>query len=219
MTKKISVIFADDHELMHYSINLILSMEENIHLAAEAYNGEQLIKLVELHNPDVVLIDVKMPVMDGIEATRIISKKYPHVGIIAISMFSEDHLIAGMLQAGASGYLMKNAKRTEILEAIHHAANNKSYFSKEVANKLAVSLQMPGAATRRHGLVSFTEKELMVLVRICQQYSTKEIALQLNLSVRTIEGYRERLFEKTGKHNMAGLAVYAMQHSIYNPQC
>lgn len=215
----IRIILADDHEIFRDGFQSLLQKQTGIQLQAEAANGEQLITLVEKYLPDVVLTDIRMPLMDGIEATRVIAGKYPQVAIIALSMFNDDRLIIDMLEAGAKGYLIKNAHKTEIIDAINTVSQHKPYYCSattvKLAHMVANSQFSPGAPSIK---LKFTEKEKEVICLICRQFSNKEISEELHLSIRTIEGYRERILEKTGSRNTAGIVIYAIKHNIYTPE-
>ena len=214
----INIIMADDHEIFRDGFAVMFRRSTDIKLIAEARNGRQLVTLVEKHNPDIVLTDIKMPDMDGVEATRIITNKFPQVGIIALSMFDDDNLIIDMLDAGAKGYLLKNAHKKEIIEAIRTVNSNDPYYCNHTSAKLAALI-----ATSRFNpnkpvdKIAFNEKELEVMRFICKQFSTKEISEAMHLSGRTIEGYREKILEKTLARNTAGIVVYAIQHGIFKP--
>jgi DNA-binding NarL/FixJ family response regulator len=214
----ISVIVADDHEIFRDGINTLINKQEGIRIVAEASNGEQLVQLTKLHLPDVILADIEMPVMNGIEATRIITQKFPGVGIIALSFSDNIHMIAEMIDAGASGYLLKNALKKEIIEAIRAVSANKSYYcmgtSQKLSNALARNSLNPGDSIKQ---LRFTKREKDIINLICEELSTQGIAAKLNLGIRTIEGYRARLLQKTGCHNTPGLVVYIMQHNLYKP--
>jgi len=214
----VKIILADDHEIFRDGFHSLLKNQTGIVLLAEAANGQQLVTLTAKHLPDVVLTDIKMPVMDGIEATRIITEKYPQVGIIALSMFNDDKLIIDMLEAGAKGYLIKNAHKTEIIDAINTVAQHNQYYCSATGIKLtqliANSRFNPNDPNSK---MIFSDKEKEVICLICQEFSNKEISLALHLSIRTIEGYRERILQKTNSRNTAGIVVYAIRNNIFIP--
>ncbi|MBI3720218.1 MAG: response regulator transcription factor [Sphingobacteriales bacterium] len=214
----IKIILADDHEIFRDGFTVMMKKQTGIELVAEARNGEQLLSLVARHLPDVVLTDIKMPDMDGIEATRIITAEYPQVGIIALSMFDDDNLIIDMLEAGAKGYLLKNAQKKEIIEAIKTVNRNEPYYCNNTSQKLARLIAQShfheGKPVKNAG---FTQRELEIIQLICNQNSNKEISEELHLSVRTIEGYREQILEKTNAKNTVGIVIYAIRHHIYKP--
>jgi DNA-binding NarL/FixJ family response regulator len=166
-----------------------------------------------------VVTDIKMPILNGIEATKTISSRFPRIGIICLSMHDEDDLILEMLEAGAKGYLLKNADKDEVLDAIHAVYNGDPYYCRSTNAKLARLI----AKNKYHSFTrtekpEFNEKELEVIQLICQEFTNKEIGEKLFLSVRTVEGYRLRILEKMQVKNSVGLVVYAIQHGYFQPK-
>lgn len=214
----IRIIIADDHELLRDAYKDLVRNQPDLDLIAEAVNGEQLVRLVARHLPDIVLTDIMMPVKSGVEATRIITRDYPQVSVIAFSFFHQDHFIIDMLQAGVKGYLSKSASKREILEAIKTVHRNQSYFCNLTSirvNKLIAQKNItPNYLTTKE---IFSDKEREVINLICREYSNKDISVALSLSVRTIEGYRERILEKTNSKNVAGIILYAIRNNLYIP--
>jgi len=212
----IRVIVADDHEIFRDGFRALLKKQQDIELVAEAENGKELLELTQKFKPDVVITDIKMPKSDGIQATRILEEKYPHIGVIALSMFDEENLIVEMLEAGAKGYLLKNAAKDEIIEAIKTVFNNGTYYCHHTSNRLA---QMIASSKfnpyRKSKTPNFNEKEIEIIQKICEGLSSRNIADTLHLSIRTIEGYREKIQEKMKVHNTAGIVVYAIKKGIY----
>ena len=216
----IKLIIADDHEIFRDGLKLMLARQDEIELIGEADNGKDLLELVEKQHPDVVLTDIKMPIMDGIEATRILSEKYPDLGIIGLSMFNEDNLIIDMLEAGAKGYLLKNADKKEVLEAIKTVYQQDNYYCRQTSSKLAQMIAKskfnPFAQKNR---TEFSDREKEIIALICQEFTNKEIGEKLFLSSRTVEGYRMKILEKMNVKNTVGIVVYAMKHGLYiSPQ-
>jgi DNA-binding NarL/FixJ family response regulator len=212
----INIIIADDHELFRDGFKVLLNKIKSVKLVAEAGNGEELIQLVQQHRPDIVITDIKMPLMDGITATRLLSKQFPQTGIIALSMFEEENLVVDMLEAGAKGYLLKNAQKAEILHAITEVYHGNNFYCAET-NKKLINL-IARSSHESHYRVNrndFNERELSIIRLICQEMSNREIAEQLNLSKRTVEGYRDRIMEKIGAKNSIGIVIYALRHAIY----
>lgn len=212
----IKIILADDHEIFRDGFKVMIKKQPSVQLIGEASNGEELVRLTSDLLPDVVITDIKMPVMDGIEAAKQITRDFPQIGIIALSMFDEENLIVEMLEAGAKGYLLKNAHKDEIIEAIKTVDRNHTYYcngtTAKLANMIAKSNFKPSMKVVKP---EFSERELAVIRYICQEMSNKEIASNLNLSIRTIEGYRDRILEKIGAKNAAGIVVYAIKNNIY----
>ena len=213
--KPISVVIADDHEIFRHGLKLIFvnHYSDSVQIIAEAGDGVELIALVEELKPDVVLTDIKMPVMNGIEACKKITAKHPRTKTIALSLFDETDSVVEMLHAGASGYLIKSTSGQELITAIRTVVNGDCYYCSSVSDKLYGS-QRTAPRKSRTVTQSFTKQEVNVMKLLCQQLTTKEIADSLGLATRTIEDYRNRIQEKTGARNMVGVALYAMYNRI-----
>ena len=215
----IRIILADDHELFRDGFKVMINKQPAFDLVAEAANGEELVQLVREYKPDVVVTDIKMPKMDGIAAAKKLSVEFPLLGIIALSMFDEEHLIVDMLEAGAKGYLLKNAHKEEITEAIKTVFAGDTYHCHSASIKLAQLIaKSKYNPYRNHISPQLTERERDVMLRICKQMSNKEIAFELDLSVRTIEGIRDKIQEKIGEKNVVGMVIYAIKNKIYQPE-
>jgi two-component system, NarL family, response regulator NreC len=211
----IKLLIADDHEIFRDGFKLMLSKFTDIELVGEAENGRELVELTKKLKPDVIITDIKMPIMDGIDATQKISEKYPDIGIIGLSMFDEDDLIIDMLEAGAKGFLIKNAGKLEITEAIRTVYEGEPYYCKTTSHKLtnliAKSRFNPYKKVTK---IEFTEKERTIIQLICKELSNKEIADKLFVSSRTVEGHRLKILDKMNVKNTVGLVVYAMKHGL-----
>jgi DNA-binding NarL/FixJ family response regulator len=207
----IDIILADDHEIFRDGFAVMLNKIPEINLVGEAANGEELIKLTRKLKPDVIVTDIKMPVMDGIEATRQIKK-----GIIALSMFDEEELIVDMLEAGARGYLLKNAYKEEIIAAVKSVNKDEPYYCRNTTNKLAQMIAKSNFNPYKNiTRPEFSERETAIIRLICREFSNKEIAEELSLSKRTVEGYRENILQKIDAKNSVGIVVYAIKHKIF----
>jgi DNA-binding NarL/FixJ family response regulator len=213
----IKIVLADDHEIFRDGFKAMLKKQPSVELIGEACNGEELIEVTRLARPDVVVTDIKMPKMDGLEATKVLSKEFPEIGIIALSMIDEETLIVDMMEAGAKGYLLKNAHKNEIVEAIKAVNSGNIYYCDGASAKLTKLIAKSDriAFNKKAPRVEFSQKEIDVILFICQELTNKEIADRLNLSIRTIEGYRDRLLEKIGARNSAGIVIYAIRNNIY----
>jgi DNA-binding NarL/FixJ family response regulator len=215
----IRIILADDHEIFRDGFKVMLKKQPAVQLVAEASNGEELVKLTHELKPDVVVTDIKMPRLDGVEAAKRLTHDLPQIGIIALSMFDEENLIVDMLEAGAKGYLLKNAHKDEIIEAINTVNMGQTYYCNDTSSKLAQMIARSNfKPSMKPAKPDFSEKEFAVIRFICQEMSNKEMAYHLNLSIRTIEGYRDRILEKIGAKNAAGIVVYAIKNNIYQVQ-
>lgn len=215
LSHEIEVIIADDHELFRDGFKLMLSKQKQIKVVAEAENGKELVELVQLHKPQIVITDIKMPHLDGIEATKKIAETHPTIGIIGLSMFDEDDLIIDMLEAGAKGYLLKNADKEKILEAIQTVYEGNPYYCHTTSNKLtqliAKSKYNP---YKKNKTIDFSPKEIEIIQLICKQLTNKEIGEKLFMSSRTVEGYRLKIMEKMDVKNPVGLVLYALKTKL-----
>lgn len=216
-TTTIKIVLADDHEIFRDGFKAMLKKQPLVELLGEASNGNELVDLVRRLKPDVVVTDIKMPKMDGLQATKLLSKEFPHIGIIALSMMDEENLILDMMESGARGYLIKNAHKDEIIKAIKMVFDNHIYFCNETSLKLTKRI---AKSEKIHYIkkdvdLDFTPKEIEIIKCICEEMSNKEIAEKKNLSIRTIEGYRDKILEKIGAKNSVGIVVYAIRSKIY----
>jgi DNA-binding NarL/FixJ family response regulator len=211
----IKIVIADDHELFRDGLKLMLSRQKNIVVLDEAVNGSELLHLVNTLQPNVVVTDIKMPIVDGLEATKHIVANHPNIGIIALSMFDDDDLIVDMLEAGAKGYLLKNADKEQIIEAIETVYIGNTYYCKNTSNKLAkMIVKSSFNPYKQNEKQAFTPKELQLTQLICEGLTTKEIAESMFTSIRTIEGVRAKLLEKMGVSNSVGVVIYAVKNGL-----
>jgi len=219
MTKpysRIKVLIADDHEMVRDGLNVMSSRIEEFEIIAEAKDGLELVQLTHKHNPDVILTDVKMPGLTGIKATEIILKEYPHIGVIALSSFDEENLVLDMLNAGARGYVLKNAGKKELTEAVTTVYKGQPYYSREISQKLAKAISGRGNFTAARKIrEQFTEREMEVIELICEGLSSKQIAARLGIKTRTVERYRDNIMTKMEVKNAAGVVNYAFKYGLY----
>ena len=167
------------------------------------------------NQPDVILLDLRMPVMDGVEAQQKIRKLYPDIKVIIVTMEDDEQYILHLINEGVNGYLLKNADPDEVELAIQKVVEKGFYFSEDISK-----LVMKGLVSKdKHDMsivLDLNEREVEILKLICKEFTAAEIADKLNLSVRTIEGYRQKLLEKSGAKNMAGLVVFAIKHNLFH---
>ncbi len=215
MKNSITLVIADDHEIFRDGLALMLSRQEGFVLAGQAGDGKELLRLVEEHRPDMVLTDIKMPLLDGISATRTLLRQNPDLKIIALSMFEEENLIVEMLEAGAKGYLLKNADKKEILEAIATVNEGNIFYCKHTTARLAAMIvKSKFDPLKKNPGALFTDREKDIIRLICRQNTAQEIGKLLFLSKRTVEGYRTRILEKMEVKNTAGVVVFALKHNL-----
>jgi DNA-binding NarL/FixJ family response regulator len=214
MSKPIRVIIADDHALFRAGVKTALSIKKDIELIAEADNGMQLLNLLKHIEPDVILLDIHMPIMDGIATLPEIRKLYPQVKVIILSMHNDHSMISKLMEIGANSYLTKNSDSETIYSAIKTCYEQEFFFN-ELTNKALLT----GLRTRRSDgsapmEVNLTDKELTILKLMCEEKTTKEIADLVDISPRTVEAIRDKLKTKTGAKSMAGLVMYAVKNGI-----
>jgi len=215
MNYDIRLVVADDHEIFLDGLALMLSRQENIILVGQAGDGRELLEVVAREKPDVVMTDIKMPRMDGITATREMIRLQPDARIIALSMFDEENQIVEMLEAGAKGYLLKNADKQEILDAIANVYEDRVYYCKSTSAKLAGMIAKSKFNPYKHKeQISFTEREQEIIQLICLQFTAQQIGDKIFLSKRTVEGYRTRILEKMNVRNTAGVVMYALKNNL-----
>ena len=214
--KKIKVIIADDQEIFLEALKMMLSKFDFIEITGEAYNGREVIDLVVKEKPDVIITDVQMPEMDGVELTRELQGCYPEIKIIALTAYNEDHYVVDMLEAGAKGYLIKSSKKEKVAEAVYAVQGNAYYFCETTSPRLIQKIarsRIKVTVTEDASALSPTEQEIVRL--ICEQFSSKEIADQLCIGEKTVENYRNRIYDKVGVKNMAGIVLYAIRSGLF----
>ncbi|PXW16188.1 MULTISPECIES: response regulator transcription factor [Chryseobacterium] len=213
----IRVIIVDDEALFRQGISLLIQREKDIELVSDFSNGKELLdELVTLEKlPDIILMDLNMPEINGVEATKQIHIKYPQIRIIALTSYNTKAFIVNMIQSGACSFLKKNSSPAELLTAIREVHSKGFFYNNEVMEALHQNLIEPKKKVSSifdANHISKREKEVLEL--ICKQYNTSEIADQLFISSRTVEGHRNSLLLKTGAKNTAGLVVYAIESKI-----
>ncbi len=217
MDKTLKVIIADDHMIVRDGLRSLLERQPDMEVVAEADNGRIALKLVKELSPDVVIMDIGMRELNGIDATRQIVKMSPGVKVLALSMYSDKRFIKGMLKAGASGYMLKDSAFKELIDAIRVIVENKIYISPSVANIITEDYlkQSPESDGSTRSLLS--SRELEVLQLLVEGMSTKQIASSLRLSIKTIESHRSRIMKKIDVNNIADLTRYAIREGINSP--
>ncbi|MEZ4826314.1 MAG: response regulator transcription factor [Bacteroidia bacterium] len=212
---KIKIGTADDHSLFRIGLSSLLEENPDFKIVLQASNGNALIRDIPDTKPDIILLDLNMPVMDGMEAAGIIKTEYPEIRLIALSGYDKEEFILRMIEMGINGFLNKNSEPEEVEMAIYSVMENGFYFNDHVSRVI-----LKGLLTKKrinptfNKDAEFSEKEYEILRLICEEYTNKEISDKLYMSVRTIEGYRNSLLKKTGARNTAGLVVFAYKNGI-----
>jgi len=213
----IKIILADDHAVLRHGLSRSFEQEEDIKIIGHAKDGLSTIDMVRELSPDIVVMDIGMPDLNGIEATRIIKKDYPDVKVVALSMHSSDKYIREMFRAGASAYLLKNCPFEELLEAVRTVAGGKSYISPSIGDMVIKEY-----ASKTEGEKSvfsiLTQREREVLQLLAEGKTTKQIGLSLHISPKTVEAHRLKMMDKLGIDNIAQLTKYAIQEGLTEPE-
>jgi DNA-binding NarL/FixJ family response regulator len=209
------IIIVDDHDIFRDGIKSLLTMENLADVIAEASNGKIFIDLLESCKPDLVLMDIDMPVMNGVEATKKAIEKFPDLNVLVFTMFGDEKYYYQMIEAGAKGFLLKSSNKSELEKAIFEVYSGRSYFSNELLRQIIVKI---GSHKPTHSdgkkFITFTERETEVIQLICKGLSTIEIGQQIHLSPKTVENYRTKILQKTKCKNSVQLVVYALKNGI-----
>jgi len=211
----IKVAIADDHKIFRKGVILSLRHYSNIKFVLEADNGEELLNGLDEAKPDVILMDLRMPVKDGIEATKFISKHYPKIAVIVLTMHEDDRFVTHLMENGANGYLLKSTDPSEIKKAITDVIS-KGYYLNNFVNRILLKR----AHNKTKSIPSLnndfpvTDKEKDVLRYICMEFTSQEIGQKMEISPRTVESIKERLMERFGVKNTAGLVFFAVKNNL-----
>ncbi|MEO6068915.1 MAG: response regulator transcription factor [Chitinophagaceae bacterium] len=211
----IKVAIADDHKIFRKGVILSLRPFTNIKFVLEADNGVELLDGIAGADPDVVLMDLKMPQKDGIETTKELSKQYPNTHVIVLSMYEDERFVYHLMENGAHGYLLKNAEPQEIRKAIIDV-HEKGYYLNNFVNRILLKrshAKQKTAPTLSHE-ISVNEREKDVLKFICMEFTAQEIAQKMDISPRTVEAIKDRLMERFGSKNTAGLVFFAVKNNL-----
>ena len=212
--KVISVIIADDHELVRSGIRSMIEKRSDMKVVAEAENGRTTLKLVQKLSPDIVIMDVKMPDLNGIEATRQVLDNSPGVKILALSMHSDKDFIREMLKAGASGYMLKDSAFSEVVNAIHAVVSNEVYLDPHIA-KIVTEDYVCNLSNNDSSIRSvLTSRELEAIQLLAEGKSMKQVARILKVSIKTIESRRRNIMDKLGIDNIADLVKYSIREGL-----
>jgi len=203
-------MIVEDHAIFREGLKRVIGEMSGVELIGEAEHGARFIEILKKKKPDIVLMDIKMPVMDGIEATGKALEIYPDLKIIILTMFGEEEFLYSLIQKGISGFILKTAKLTEIERAIQMVSEGKQYYSPEINGLLVNRLRKLSSSE----IESLSARETEVLSLICKGFSTKQIADKLCASKRTVEGYKARLLEKTGQPSTLNLVIFALRNKM-----
>jgi len=212
--KKISVLLVDDHTVVRQGLRALLSAEEDMEVVGEAENGRQAVMLAKKTPPDVVVMDVAMPLLNGCEAPRQILKSLPMTKVLVLSSYGDDECVEQLMQAGASGYLLKQTAANDLLKAIREVKNGNSFFSPVIARRLREHCRdaFSSLSAKKNG--ELTSRETEVLQLIAEGFSNKQIAGELGISIKTVEKHRQQVMNKLNIHDVAGLTRHAISKGL-----
>jgi DNA-binding NarL/FixJ family response regulator len=213
--KPIRILVADDHTVVRDGLRAVLERQPDMEIVAEAADGRECLRLAEEHSPDVVIMDIAMPHMNGMEATRRILASQTHCAVVILSMHQDESYVLGSLKAGAKGYLLKDSARTEIIDAIRAVSQGHSFLTRKISRMLQEDyiqqLERRGLDDR-YDLLTGREREILQLV--AEGRANKEVASLLNISLTTVETHRTHVLQKLGLHSIPELILYAVRKGI-----
>lgn len=211
---KIKIAIADDHQICRDGLISMLD-PAYYEIVGQAENGNGILEVAKNSNPDIIFMDIQMPTMDGIEVAKLIKDRFPSIHIIALTMHGQESYITDMIDAGASGYLSKNALRAEIIEAIQTVIQHKQYYCKTTSKIIAKIIQKNNNNSRTRMSYDLNETEIKIIKLICDEYNSESIGKLLFLSKRTIDGARLRIQTKLNVNTTAGIVKFAIENGIY----
>ena len=215
MEDKIDLLIVDDHKIFRDGLKLLLSHFSFVGDILEASNGKEFLDIHDEVSPDIVLMDINMPVMGGIEATREALEKYPDLKVIVLTTFHDENYVEQMMIMGVEGYMLKRSTPDEFEAALLRVQSGGNYFSDEIVKTVAKNLQrIRTEAERKSSLPSFTQREREVLDLICQGYNNEQIADLIHVSPKTVEKHKSSLFQKTDTNNTVNLIIYAFKNGL-----
>lgn len=210
----ISVFVVEDHAIVREGLQVLLSLDPQIEVVGETDNGRDAVRLIGVYNPDLLITDLSMPGMNGIEAIREIRNRYPNVRIIVLTVHQTEEHIRAALEAGANGYVLKNSTHAELLHAIRTVMDGKSYLSPVVSEKIIVGYLNGRNVDAKSPWEALTPRERVVLKLIAEGRQNKQIATYLSISVKTVEKHRANIMRKLNLHNAASLTAYAIERQL-----
>jgi DNA-binding NarL/FixJ family response regulator len=214
----LKILLADDHRIMRAGLRSLLGKEPDMKVVAEAADGRTAVRMAREVSPDVVIIDITMPDLNGVEATHQILTELPSAKVIALSMHSDEQFVSGMLKAGASGYLLKDCAADELVQAIRAVLGGETYLSPKIASIVVEDYRRELSKDELTKAPELTAREREVLQLVAEGETSKKIAAQLHVSVKTIEAHRQQIMDKLGIHTVAGLTKYAIRKGITSIQ-
>src|ERR1051325_5726201 len=214
--EKVRLLLVDDHLVVRQGLRALLEAEADLTIVGEAETGRQAVQLAKKYLPDVVIMDIAMPMLNGLEATRIILKEVPNVKVLVLSSYSDDEYVQQLTEVGVAGYLLKQTAASDLIKAVREARKGNAFFSPAISKRLLEHYRQAFRKGRplRHAANRLTSRESEVLQLIAEGKANKQIASELGLSIKTVEKHRQQLMNKLGIHDIAGLTRYAIAKGI-----
>lgn len=219
MTKrKHGIVIVDDHKIFRDGLKFVINQMDDLEVIGEASNGNEFLSIIEKKGADLVIMDISMPQLNGIEATKSAVALYPGIKILVLSMFCDEEYYFQMVQAGVMGFVLKESGKDELEDAIRAVLSGETYFSQNLLRDIIVNFHSPGkqAKEQKEQDYNFTKRESEILKLICEGYSNNQIADKLFISIRTVEGHKSNLISKTGVKNTISLVMYALKKNLIN---
>lgn len=214
MGNVVRVLIADDHTIVREGLQLLLSRDPEIEVVAEASSGREAVRLATEHHPDVVIMDISMPDLDGLEAIRIIRAQCPHTQVLILSVHGSESYFFRALQAGVSGYILKSTTAEELIRAVHAVAQGDAFLYPPMARKLIEEFRRQEGPRGDSGYASLTNREREILLLLAQGLTNREIGERLVISPSTVQAHRTHIMEKLGLSSRADLIRYAIRHGL-----
>lgn len=215
----IRILLADDHKIVRDGLRCLLEQQEDMEVVGEAENGRTAVELARTLSPNVAILDIGMPDLNGVDAAKKMTAKAPGVKVIALSMHSDRRFVEGMFRAGAAGYLLKDCAFEELARAVRAVAGGQTYLSPVISTVLVADYLTKSEAAEAVDADVLTTREREVLQLLAEGHSTKAVAARLHVSVKTIETHRQRVMAKLDIHSIAGLTKYAIREGLTSPDC
>jgi len=210
----VNVLLADDHKIVRDGLRILIENHGNMNVVAEAENGQRAINLARELHPEVIIMDISMPDINGIDATRKITSDFPGIKVIALSMHTDRHFVVGMLEAGAAGYLLKDCAFEELVSAIHTVLDNHTYLSPTITDIVVRNYVNKASKTSAVSSAELTARERELLQLLAEGMTAKQIAKTLRVSVKTVETHRRNIAQKLGAGSVAELIKYAIREGL-----
>ncbi|HET6990709.1 MAG TPA: response regulator transcription factor [Bacteroidia bacterium] len=214
MKKIIKLAVVDDQHLFRKGLISLIDEFEELNVVIEASNGKELLEKLKSKKPDVILLDVEMPLMDGIETTECIRQKYPDIKILILTLHNEEEIILHLIEKGAHGFLLKDNQIETVVDAIYAVIDNGFFFNDRVSKVMVKGLMKNNKIKPNFNQVPLSQREIEVIRLICKEHTNKEIADKLFISPRTVDGHREKILQKTKAKNVVGIVMYAVENGL-----